>query len=149
MAATISLSVLEIIAISVPLIAIVVIQIFSSDLDDRMSDEILRIVSRLLILTGFFFLIGIIGSFDAILSLSLDPSILVGTVGLAFGLSLLVVVVLMFPMYLLATSTGGVEQTELPTTDKGEESQEQDLGRERKESTTERETDPELNGETK
>ena len=145
--ATVALTVLEIIAISVPLIAIVVIQIFSSDLDDRMSDEVLKTISQLLIGTGFLFLIGIVATLDGILALELSPSILLGATGLAFGLTSLVVVVLVFPTYLLAASTGRVEQTKLPETDESSDPQEEDLPSKRSEDEVETEPEPELDTE--
>ena len=145
--AAIGLTVLEIIAISVPLIAIVVMQIFSSDLDDRMSDEVLKTISQLLIGTGFLFLIGIVATLDGILSLALSPSILLGATGLALGLTFLIFAVLVFPMYLFASSTGRIEQTELPDTDESTDPQEEDLPSKGSEREVETEAEPALDEE--
>ncbi|SNR49147.1 hypothetical protein [Halorubrum vacuolatum] len=135
-------SVLEIIAIAVPLIAIVVFQIFSSNLDERMPDEALKMIGRLLIVTGFLFIVGLVFTLDAILRTSLDSGLLVGTTVLVFGLSFLTMVVLVFPMYLLVKSEDETQQTEL--SDLSPKTMEEDLEPQSDDNQVETEPEPEV-----
>jgi len=139
-------TILEITTIAVPLIAIVVFQIFSSNLDERMPDDALRMVGQILIVTGFLFIIGLVFTLDAIVTMSLSQGVLIGTTALVLGLSLLTIVVLVFPMYLLASSTSDTEQKEL--SDVADEPTEQDLGPQSRENTVETQSEPNRKEET-
>ncbi|WP_200530931.1 hypothetical protein [Halorubrum sp. LN27] len=110
--AALALTVLEIAAISVPLIAIVVYQLFNSDLADQMQDDVLEYVAQLLIGTGFLFLISIVAALRWALGLSLSDPAFIAVTTLSFGLSALTVSVLVLPMNLLAiTRKDGGQQT--------------------------------------
>jgi len=75
--AALALTVLETAAISVPLIAIVVYQLFNSDLAGQMQEEVLEYVAQLLIGTGLLFLISVVMALRWVLELSLsDPALI-------------------------------------------------------------------------
>ena len=141
---SLALSVLEITAISVPLVAILVIQILRTDeLNEFVPDELLRYVNRLLIATSLLFVLAIVSSMNLAFESALSPLGLASVTFLGVGLSLLAVVVLFFPLVALTFFREETEQTTLSETDGKSDDVEEDLPPQRKEGSTEKTAEPE------
>ncbi|WP_256403685.1 hypothetical protein [Halorubrum salinum] len=139
-----ALSVLEITAISVPLVAILVIQILRTDeLNEFVPDELLRYVNRLLIATSLLFVLAIVSSMSLAFESGLSLLGLASVTFLGVGLSLLAIVVLFFPLVALTLFGEETEQATLSETADEGDNREEDLGPQRKEGSTEKTAEPE------
>ncbi|OYR86240.1 hypothetical protein DJ71_01430 [Halorubrum sp. E3] len=139
-----ALSVLEITAISVPLVAILVIQILRTDeLNEFVPDDLLRYVNRLLIATSLLFVLAIVSAMSLAFESGLSLRGLASVTFLGVGLSLLAIVVLFFPLVALSLFGENTEQATLSETTSEPGDVEEDLPPQRKEDSTEKSADPE------
>lgn len=141
---SLALSVLEVTAISVPLIAILVVQILRTDvLNKRVPNDLLEYVSRLLVATSLLFVAAIV----AAMSLAFESGIpLLGLASISFlglGLALLSIVALFFPLVSLSLFREDTEQQTLSETTDGSANVEEDLPSQRKEEQAEKTSEPE------
>jgi len=141
---SLALSVLEITAISVPLIAILVVQILRTDvLNKRVPDELLEYVSRLLVATSLLFVAAIVAAMSLAFESGLSLFGLASVAFLGLGLSLLSIVALFFPLVSLSLFREDTEQQTLSETTGESTDVEEDLPSQRKEEHTERTSEPE------
>ncbi|QKY17729.1 hypothetical protein [Halorubrum sp. CBA1229] len=141
---SLALAVLEITAISVPLVAILVIQILRTDeLNEFVPDDLLRYVNRLLIATSLLFVLAIVSSMSLAFESGLSLWGLASVTFLGVGLSLLAIVVLFFPLVALNLFGENTEQATLSETTSESEDGEEDLPPQRKEGSTEKTADSE------
>lgn len=141
---SLALTVLEIAAISVPLIAILVVQILRTDvLNERVPDELLEYVSRLLVATSLLFVAAIVAAMSLAFESGLSLLGLISVTALGLGLALLSIVALFFPLVSLSLFRGDTEQQTLSETTGESTNGEEDLPSQRKEDSVEKTSDPE------
>lgn len=133
-----ALTILEITAISVPLIAILVIQIFrTEDLHDRASNDVLEYLSRLLVGAALLFVATILAAITLGINSAQSVAEAFSIATLGMGLAFVTIVVLIFPMVALATFGDDTEQQRLSDTASEEDKGEEDLPPQRREDVTE------------
>jgi Na+/proline symporter len=141
---SLALTVLEITAISVPLIAILVVQILRTDvINERVPDELLEYVSRLLVATSLLFVAAIVAAMSLALESGLSLLGLGSVTSLGLGLALLSIVALFFPLVSLSLFRDETEQQTLSETTGGTTDVEEDLPSQRKEESNEETSEPE------
>lgn len=141
---SLALTVLEITAISVPLIAILVVQILRTDvINERVPDELLEYVSRLLVATSLLFVAAIVAAMSLALESGLSLLGLGSVISLGLGLALLSIVALFFPLVSLSLFRDETEQQTLSESTGGTTDVEEDLPSQRSEESNEEISEPE------
>jgi len=140
---SLALSVFEITAISVPLVAILVVQILRTDkLNKRVPDELLEYVSQLLVITGFLFVAAIVAAMSLAFESGLSLFGLISVTALSLGLSLLSIVVLVFPLVSRSLFADNTEQQTLSETSGEATDVEEDLPPQQNEGSIEETAEP-------